>query len=430
MKYFMQDSEQRNNSTLGKIASAEVNVISDALQMVAKNHDDIIAGGQGLINSANKNINISTSEYTKNVAQAGKKSLFKGIVIGSIVAATTVLLTPFGIAGIAGAALISLTLSSAFVVGTAMYEEKQAREAKEKQEAKVKIEQDLVKSPLKEKDGINQNLSKDDNVKVNELAKKDLEEKSQKVSKENNDKKQGGVKEFFARTSKLFAASFGILVVAALSIAAAVAIGVVLTPILGPIGAGVAAACTSATVGFGGKVGLSALAHSVNKVLVENDIIAGPEIQGKAIVKSIEHEKVVEPQKVVEHEKSQPLLVDNQHIIEEQKDIIKNQLTELESLKKQLDDIKGEVQKLSNPNSIDQINKSSLNSSEIPQGGNSKNENKDVLIENIKNEDQLKPRSKSELNNSESSKRESGNHVNKLNERRSSQNNQQGIIVL
>ncbi len=348
----MKDAKQ-DNKVLKDVIKAEDNVLSDALTKVGKNPTEILDAGEKFAQSLNDNVHKSTSEYTTDVAKAGGKSLIKGIIIGCIAAVTTVLLGPFGVLGLAGAALISLALGSALVVGTQMYDEKKAREKeeKEKQDEKSKLSgKEKDQSISKEKEDIHKDISTDritdvsqdissktSELTTKEKAEKDLAEKSKEISEQSNDtaKKKGGAKEFFARTAKLFGASTGMLIVAVLSIIATVAVGAVLAPILGPITAGVVATCAGATVGFGAKVGISAISHKINKSLIENDIIERQE----ALVQSIKT-PTIETTKILEHETVQQLVTEHKNTLQERDAEIQKQNARIAELEKQLASIK------------------------------------------------------------------------------------------
>ncbi len=309
-------------------------ILDEKIAKTGKDTDKHFIGAQMLIASVNQDIGLSTSEYTYKVAKDGISSLLKVTAISCFSSATASILGPFGIIGIAGAAIISLAAGSAFVVGISMHDEKQAIKAKEKKESKTKQLLTALDGKDIEFGQDLEGIKKDVTEKQSRLA-----EQSEEITQQKNSRK----KEFFARTAKLFGASLGIFVVSTVSAVTPVVAGAILTPLIGVANAVMMGACLGAMVGFTCKVAISAIAHGVNKILINNDIIAKP----------VELGKVITLEKISEYEKAADIVKKHESTIKEKDGIIANQAKELENLKKQFDDMKKQMEQISGLSNLD-----------------------------------------------------------------------------
>lgn len=341
----MADNPSPNQNPTG-LSTALEGKFSDELGRLTGKPNESIEGGARFLKSLDANVDKSTRQYTKEVAKGGIGSVVKGIVIGLIATGLTIALAPFGLIGIAGAAALSLLAGSALVVGTEMYAESKERAAKEKQKAEQQTqEQSLEKGLEKSKEA---QLEKSEISKAQDPKDKAHNQGEVKVQEEPKDasklaikgegvippesqpeEKKGGAKEFFKRTGRLFGASVGMTIVGLAGLAAAVAIGTLLAPIIGPIGAGIAGVVGGSIAAYGTNIGVSAIAHKANKIMVDKGWLDRPEVAPDQL-----KEKTEELSKVQEESKNKTQQLD------EKDKVIEDQRKELEALKQQLEELK------------------------------------------------------------------------------------------
>ncbi len=164
---------------------------------------------------------------------------------------------------------ISLLLGSALVVGMDMYEEKQQRteEAKKNIAEQPELAQQQGLEPQKQEE-LDRSKTQNPPEKgqdpqnplaqgQNAIAPNDQNKAPNQATPE--EKGQGGVGEFFKRTFRTFGASVGMFACGLAAMGAAIAVGALLLPPLGVVGAGIVATVAGAAVGFGAKLGVAAI---------------------------------------------------------------------------------------------------------------------------------------------------------------------------